>query len=150
MNSKIEEEEKKEVPYVEEQMPSSDEDLEALKPEDWVYMVQRETFSENIERALRLNNYEWNIDDFIYHEKHVDGVYSYIDKFYDDDHENLKKSYEACILFCKQGHLPKEIQSKTLKYFWAFGEKSFFESDVQKLSNFATSIEILDFKLRHN
>ena len=39
MNSNVEEEEKKEVPYVEEQMPSSDEDLDAMKPEDWVYML---------------------------------------------------------------------------------------------------------------
>ena len=33
------EEEKKAEPYVEEQMPSSDEDLDAMSPEEWVYMV---------------------------------------------------------------------------------------------------------------
>jgi len=50
----------------------------------------------------------------------------------------------------KGGHLPKEIQSKTLKYLWAFGEHEFFEKDVVKLSAWANSLQMLEFKLRHN
>ena len=50
----------------------------------------------------------------------------------------------------KQGHLPKEIQSKTLKYYWAFGPNDFYEDDLEKLNAWATSIQILNFKLRHN
>jgi len=50
----------------------------------------------------------------------------------------------------KQGHLPKEIQSKTLKYYWAFGPNDFYERDLEKLNAWATSIQILNFKLRHN
>lgn len=48
-----------------------------------------------------MNEYEWDIQEFIYHEKHVDGVYSYLDKFYDDDYEHLSKYYEACLDFLK-------------------------------------------------
>jgi len=99
---------------------------------------------------LELNNYDWDIQEFIYSEKHVEGTYSYLDKFYDDDYELLSQYYEACITFMKQGHLPKEIISKTLKYFYAFGESQFFETDVMKLNAWATSIQILEFKLRNN
>ena len=72
-------------------------------------MVQKKTYSENIERALQLNEYEWDIADFVYHEKHVDGIYSYLDKYYDDDFENLSSYYESCLMFMKTGHLPKEV-----------------------------------------
>ena len=46
----------------------------------------------------------------------MDGIYSYLDKYYDDDIDNLSKYYEACIMFMKTGHLPKEIKEKTLRY----------------------------------
>ena len=116
----------------------------------YVRMVQRQTYAENIERALRLNQYDWDIQDFVYHEKHVEGIYSYVDKYYDDDIDNLSAYYEACLSFMKQGHLPKEIREKTLRYHWAFGPSEFFDKDVEKLNAWATSIQILDFKLRHN
>ena len=90
------------------------------------------------------------MEEFLYHEKQPDGNYSYLDKFYDDNYESLSAYYEACLLFMKQGHLPKEIQQKTLKYFHAFGETSFFERDVSKLSAWANSLQMLEFKLQHN
>ena len=46
--------------------------------------------------------------------------------------------------------MPREIYDKTLKYFHAFGPKEIFESVNDKLTSWATSIQILDFKLRHN
>ena len=55
----------------------------------------------NIERALRLNDYDWDINSFLYHEKQPDGNYSYLDKFDDDAFENLSKYYKACITFMK-------------------------------------------------
>ena len=99
---------------------------------------------------MLLNEHVWDIKDFIYHEKHVEGIYSYLDKFYDDDYEHLSQYYESCLQFMKCGHLPKEIQQKTIKYFWAFGPNGFFTADVEKLNAWATSISILNFKLRHN
>lgn len=56
-----------------------------------------------------MNEYDWDVEEFLYHEKHVDGVYSYLDKFYDDNYEQLSGYYEACLKFMKGGHLPKEI-----------------------------------------
>ena len=46
--------------------------------------------------------------------------------------------------------MPKEISEKTLKYYWAFGPDAFYEKDLEKLTAFANSIQILNFKLRHN
>ena len=73
--------------------------MDAMGAATYVYLVQKETYADNIERALRLNEYDWDVDEFIYHEKQVEGAYSYLDKFYDDDFENLAKYYEACIQF---------------------------------------------------
>ena len=63
-----------------------------------------------------------------------------MDKFYDDDFDNLLNYYEACLSFMKQGHLPKEIFTKTLKYYYAFGPKEFYETDLEKLYAWGTSI----------
>lgn len=46
--------------------------------------------------------------------------------------------------------MPKEIFSKTLKYYYAFGPAGFYDKDVDRLSAWATSIQILDFKLKHS
>ena len=48
-----------------------------------------------------MNEYEWDIQEFIYHEKHVEGIYSYLDKYYDDDLENLTAYYRACLNFMR-------------------------------------------------
>ena len=129
---------------------SSENDIEIIGREEYVRRLQTSTYKLNIERALILNDYQWDIADFLYHEKHVDGIYSYLDKFYDDDYEMLSQYYEACIMFMKTGHLPKEIAEKTLSYQHAFGPLEFFDRDVEKVNAWATSIQILDFKLRHN
>jgi len=52
---------------------------------DYWRLVQKDAYSEAIQQALRLNEYDWDVEEFLYHEKHVDGVYSYLDKFYDDN-----------------------------------------------------------------
>lgn len=143
------EENKEEEKDVEEEEPVEEEvDLDKMEATDYVMMVQRETYADNIERALRLNEYEWDIQDFVYHEKHVDGNYSYLDKFDDDDYTNLERYYEACLLFMKMGHMPKEIAEKTMAYFYAFGPKEIYENDIDKLYAWASSIQILDFKLK--
>ena len=105
---------------------------------------------ERIERALKLNEYDWEVEEFLYHEKQPEGNYSYLDKFYDDNFEQLAAYYEASIAWMKDGFLPKTIQQKTLKYFYAFGETQFFDKDVSKLSAWANSLQMLEFKLRHN
>ena len=46
--------------------------------------------------------------------------------------------------------MPKEIREKSLRFHWAFGPMEFFDKDIEKISSWATSIQILDFKLRHN
>ncbi len=136
--AQIEEEEQKKEEESEEE--SSELDIDMLQADAYIRHLQKETYSENIQKALERNQYDWDISEFTYSEKHVEGSYSYLDKFYDDDFEHLAQYYESCLLFMKQGHLPKEIQSKTLKYLWAFGESQFFEEDVMKLNAWATSI----------
>ena len=54
-------------------------------------------------------------------EKQVDGNYSYLDKFDDDDTEMLLKAYECVIEFIKSGVLPRQIKEVTLSYYYAFG-----------------------------
>ena len=83
-------------------------------------------------------------------EKVVDGNYSYLDKFDDDDAINLIKFYEAVVRFIKAGNFPRVIKSATLNYYYAFGLTGFFPRDVEKIRGFAGSIVILDFKLRHS
>jgi len=129
---------------------SEETNYEMMQKIDYWRLLQREAHSEAIERALRLNEYEWDVEEFLFHEQQVDGVYSYLDKFYDDNFEQLSAYYEACINFMKGGHLPKEIYQKTMKYFYAFGETQFFEKDTAKLSAWANSLQMLEFKLRHN
>ena len=42
---------------------------------------------------MRINEHNWDVEEFMYNEKHVDGVYSYLDKFYDDNFEQLSGYY---------------------------------------------------------
>ena len=50
----------------------------------------------------------------------------------------------------KEGHLPRHIYSFTLRLFYAFGKKGFFDEVLSKIVSWANSISILDYKLRHN
>ena len=73
-----------------------------------------------------------------------------MDKFDDDDTENLMLFYEAVVRFINNGNLPRHIKAVTLNYYYAFGLKGFFTSDVEKIRGFANTLVILDFKLRHS
>ena len=94
--------------------------------------------------------YDWDITEFMANERQVDGNYSYIDKFDDDDAEMLNKAYEAVVNFMKGGNLPHHIKQRTLGYYYAFGLEGFYPRDVIKIRAFASTIVILDFKLRHS
>ena len=94
--------------------------------------------------------YDWDITEFMANERQVDGNYSYIDKFDDDDAEMLNKAYEAVVNFMKVGNLPHHIKQRTLGYYYAFGLEGFYPRDVIKIRAFASTIVILDFKLRHS
>ena len=97
-----------------------------------------------------MNVYTFESHDFTDHEMVVDGNYSYLDKFDDDDTANIIKFYEAVVHFMKNGNLPRHIKDVTLSYYHVFGLTGFFPRDVNKIRNFAGSIVILDFKLRHS
>ena len=58
-----------------------------MERDDYMRLVQREANEEVKEQALRINEHNWDVEEFMYNEKHVDGVYSYLDKFYDDNFE---------------------------------------------------------------
>lgn len=60
----------------------------------------------------------------------------------------MVRYFEACLNFMKTGHLPKELAEKTMNYFYAFGPKEIYEDDIEKLYAWASSIQILDFKLK--
>ena len=108
-SKKTAEEEKKERGDRESDL-SDDTNYERMPRNTYFKLVQSEMRQEKIDRAIRLNEYDWDVEEFLYHEKQPDGNYSYLDKFYDDNYESLSAYYEACLNFMKQGHLPKEIQ----------------------------------------
>ena len=103
-----------------------------------------------MERNERMSKYDWDINEFMANERQVDGNYSYIDKFDDDDSKMLNKAYEAVVSFMKGGNLPHHIKERTLGYYYTFGLEGFFPRDVLKIRAFASTIVILDFKLRHS
>ena len=97
-----------------------------------------------------MNQYTFDIHAFTDHERVVDGNYSYLDKFDDDDTANIIKFYEAVVRYLKSGNLPRHIKGYTLNYYSVFGLTGFYPRDVAKIRGFASSIVILDFKLRHS
>ena len=112
--------------------------------------MQQEAEEDNKIRAKLFNTYKWSIDDFLYFEMQVPGQYSYIDKYYDDDTENIGKLFEAIVAWMKQGWLPRHIEPHTLKFYYAFGRDGFFKQDIEAICNWCGSMRILDYKIRHN
>ena len=95
-------------------------------------------------------DYQWNSDDFLHFEKQVDGNYSYLNKIDDDSTKELITFYEQLILFMKLGHGEKDIFEKTLLLMHAFGKKNFFKADLERISNWAQTITLLEYKLRNS
>ena len=52
--------------------------------------------------------------------------------------------------FIRAGNLPRHVKAVTLNYYYAFGLSGFFPRDIRKIRGFASTISILDFKLRHS
>ena len=97
-----------------------------------------------------MNTYKWDPEEFLFFEKLVPGIYSYIDKFYDDDTKTLGEIYETIIRWMKWGWRPKDIQGITLKSYYAFGKEGFFKHDIETINNWCSTMRILDYKIRHN
>lgn len=45
----------------EEAEEDSDDNIENMEPDEYVRHIQKRTYQENVERALRLNEYEWDV-----------------------------------------------------------------------------------------
>lgn len=99
-------------------------------------------------RHLLMNQYSWNLDDFVYFEKQVPSPFTFANKVnYDCGPKRLKEIYDQIITWMKQGWRPRHIEANSLKNYYAFSKDGFFKKDIETIVSFCKSIEALEQKI---
>ena len=98
----------------------------------------------------RMDEYSWDIEQFRFNEKQVQGNYGYICETNVNDTDRLTQLYQQVVMFLKCCQQPRHVEGRTLLNLKTFGEGSLHQNTRVKLVNWAFAITKLDEIMRLN
>lgn len=114
--------------------------VERMQTEAYLKAMQREAEHEAKIRAMIVNQYKWDVNEFNFFEKQVPVEF----KFSQPDSTKLAAMYDSVILWMKQGWRPRHIEANTLKNYTAFGRDGFLKRDIATICSWCDGLAALE------
>ena len=103
------------------------------------------TWHDECQKKFKLNEYVFDVDEFLFFQKKASNDYSFIEKLETDD--EIKMGFDACSIFIMNGHMAKQLKEETIDYLDELGPGGFFEEDLLQFVKFTEAINNLMEKI---